>query len=204
MEEVIVLGFDARIPVAQQGALWNDTRRSDYLIRPEIPSPISVDRAVWPAVSVNPDEGYPLFLWGSVNDVVGAFPNVGRAGDAPVIIEIAVAATDREASGYWEGIISGRVDARKDRRFTLAQECLGYDVADRSFISGLSNCKLSAGELAELKKDWSRAVNAWGLFGDTEDAKAFKAVCNHLIPEHAPFEAYRMRRITITATDVVN
>jgi hypothetical protein len=196
-----MLGFDARTPIAQQSSLWDDTRRRDYLIRPEIVSPISVDRGVWPAVSVNPDEGYPLFLWGSISEIAGAFPKVATtATDAPLIVEIAVVATDEESLKYWEGIIFGRVDPQKDRKFTLASECLGYDVADRSPISGLSDCQLSADELAAIRKDWSRAINAWGLFDDAEDAKAFRTVCNRLVPEHAPFEAYRMRRIAITAT----
>jgi hypothetical protein len=205
MENVIVLGFDARTPLANQSSLWDDKRRSQYLIRLEIPSPISVDRGVWPAVSVNPDEEYPLFLWGSLSEIVGTFPKVATLeSDAPAIVEIAVVATDQESSSYWEGIIFGRIDPQKDRRFTLASEFLGYDVADRSLISGVSNCQLSAEELAAVRKDWSRAINAWGLFGDPEDAEAFRAVCDRLVPEHSPFEVYRMRRIAITATSAIN
>jgi hypothetical protein len=150
---------------------------------------------------VNPDEGYPLLLRGSATETLASFPEVATSeNNAPVIIEIAVVVTDEESSKYWERIIFGRIDLEKDRKFKLVTECLGYDVADRYLVSGLSNCQLSAEELAAVRKDWSEAINGWGLLADSEAAKAFRAVCNQLIPEHAPFEAYRMRRVAIVVS----
>ncbi|HWB86858.1 MAG TPA: hypothetical protein VG675_22120 [Bryobacteraceae bacterium] len=200
MDDVVVLGFDARVPVTQQLSVWTDQRRSDFLIRPEVPSPISVDRDVWPVVSANPDEGYPLFLWGSLREILGTLPGAAtRASGAPVIVEIAVVATDEESLQYWEPMMFDFVDTPKDLGSTLASEYLGYDVADRFLISGLSNCKLSEQEMATLRKDWSGALNNWGLFNDVQEAKAFRLLCNHLVPEHAPFEAYRLRQILLSA-----
>ncbi len=198
MEKLIVLGFGIRKPVDQQGSLWQAERRSSFLIRPEIPSPVSVDSDVWPVLAVNPDETFPLFLWGSVSEILAAFPEAARTGrHSPVIIEIAVLATGEQSSRYWEGIIFGRVNPEKENALKIAPECLGYDVADRYLVSGVSNCMLFQEELAAVRKDWTDAINIWGLFEEAEAARAFRPVCDRLIPEHAPFEAYRLRKIDL-------
>jgi hypothetical protein len=198
MSEIIVLGFDARKSLAHQSSIWTDERRSKFLIRPEVESPVSVDRTAWPALGLNPDESYPLYLWGSVSEVLEAFPELAQSrSNSPLIVEVAVAATADQL--YWEGIIFGRLSPRFDGGLDIAAECLGYDVADRYCVSGLSNCMLSAEELAGLRKDWAGAINAWGLIGDIDAAKVFRGVCDRLIPEHSPFEAYRVRRISVGA-----
>jgi hypothetical protein len=102
MDSLIVLGFDVRKPIAHQKILWTDERRSKFLIRPEVQFPLAVDRDVWPALALNPDESYPLYLWGSVGEVLAAFPGAARAeSDVPLIFEIAVVATHQESATYW-------------------------------------------------------------------------------------------------------
>lgn len=198
MESLIVLGFDVRGPIALQNGIWTGERRSKFLIRPEVRSPISVDRDVWPALALNADETYPLYLWGNVREVLMAFPEVARPdSDSPIVIELTAVGTDREASVYWERIIFGRVNREEDRALKITMECLGYDVADRYLVSGLSNSMLSEEELAVIRKDWATAINTLGLFGDSKAAEAFREVCNRLVPEHAPFEVYRMRKVEI-------
>jgi len=157
-----------------------------FLVRPEVPAPLSVDRDVWPALAVNPDESYPLSLWGSTSP-------------APVIIEIEVVATDQQSYDYWDGILFGRLRPEKDAALRIILRDLGYDVADRYFVSGLSNCLLSPAELAEIRKTWSCSINDRGLFEGIAAAKAFRSVCYCLVPEHAPFETYHLRQIEIPA-----
>jgi hypothetical protein len=198
MEKLIILGFDVRRPIAHQNSNWSGERRSKFLIRPDIRSPISVDPDVWPLLKANPDESYPLHLWGSVSDILAAFPEAARWGeDSPAILELATVATDEQSLGYWEGIFFGRVKPENDSAIQIASECLGCDVADRFLVSGLSNCMLSQEELTLIRKDWSKLINTWGLFDNSETAKGFRAVCNRLVPEHAPFETYRVRRVEI-------
>ena len=198
MESLIILGFDVRRPIAQQNATWTDERRSKFLIRHELRSTISVDRDVWPALALNVDEMYPLYLWGSLSEVLMAFPEAARLdSDSPIVIEIAAVCTQKEPLMYWEGIICGRLNLEEDRALKVTTECLGYDVADRCLVSGLSNCMLSEEELAVIRKDWATAINTWGLFGDSKAAEVFREVCNRLVPEHAPFEVYRMRKVEI-------
>jgi len=198
MEKLIIIGFDLRGPIADQNSSWSEQRRSRFLVRPEIPSPISVDSAVWPVFAGNPDRTYPMQLWGSVSEILAAFPQAAQADcNSPTIIEIAVITTDLQSSRRWEGTLFERVRPEKDSAVEIALDCLGFDVADSYFVSGLSNCMLSVEELSSVRKDWSEAINSWGLFGDSGAAKAFRAVCNRLIPEHAPFETYRMRKVKI-------
>jgi hypothetical protein len=200
MEKLVILGFDVRTPFADQNSSWSKERRSKFLIRPEIPSPISVDSDVWPAFAANPDETYPMQLWGSVSEILARFPETeGPESGAPTIIEIAVITTDEKSLRHWEGMLFKRVRPEKDSALKISPDCLGFDVADRYFVSGLSNCMLSGEELAVSRKDWSKAINTWGLVNDSEAATAFRAVCNRLVPEHAPFEVYRVRKIAVVA-----
>lgn len=189
------------MPIAHQDSRWPGERRAGFLIRPEIESPISVNPGVWPVLARNPDENYPLHLWGSVSEILAAFPDAGHCrSDSPAIVEIAAQATDGRSSAYWEGIPFGRVGPEDDSAayaVDIPLESLGYDIANRYLVSGLSNCMLSPDELAVIRRDWSRAINPWGLFDDSGLATAYAAACDRLIPEHAPFETYRIRRIRI-------
>lgn len=197
--ELTLLGFGLRRPFAEQHSNWPEERRSQFLIRPEVPIPISVDCGVWPVFVANPDKTYPLHLWGSVSEILTTFPDTERnLIESPVIIEIAVAATDKPSSAYWEQMFFGRVEVEKDRNLDITRDCLGYDVADHYFVSGLSNCMLPGDELTVIRTDWSEAINSWGMFRDLKSAIAFRAVCNDLVPEHAPFETFRIRKVTIT------
>jgi hypothetical protein len=54
---------------------------------------------------------------------------------------------------------------------------------------------LSPKELSAVRREWSRAINRWGLFDRVGPAESFRAACDSLIPEHAPFEVYRLRRV---------
>ncbi len=198
MDKLIILGFDIRRPIADQNSSWPEERRIKFLIRHEVPAPISVDVGVWPAFATNPDETFPLQLWGSVSDIVTTFPDATQwRSNSPVIIEIAAIATGEQSSEYWEGILLGRVEPEKDKSLKVTPEVLGYDVADRYLVSGISNCMLSADELVAVRKDWSEALNVWGLIENKDAAEAIRAVCDRLIPEHAPFETYRLRRIVV-------
>jgi hypothetical protein len=57
-------------------------------------------------------------------------------------------------------------------------------------LSGLSNCALNPDELREMRIRFGADVNDDGLFNSFDRAVAFKAACDELIPEHAPFFVY--------------
>lgn len=76
---------------------------------------------------------------------------------------------------------------------------LGFDIADRDMLSGMSNCRLSSHELANLRSEWSTKINSIGLLGCASDALRLKAVLDRLIREHAPFYVYRIREVVCGA-----
>jgi hypothetical protein len=98
-------------------------------------------------------------------------------------------------ASLWPGIFpdGGSAGAAIKARFNS----IGYDVADRHLLSGLSNCALSEAELADLRREWTDRINRFGLFEEVESAVGFKEVCDQLVPEHAPFCAYRIRKVEV-------
>lgn len=64
---------------------------------------------------------------------------------------------------------------------------LGYDVADRVFTSGLSNCGYTDAEKAALRPVWADRLNTFHLFAEPHVACQFKVTADARVPEHAPF-----------------
>jgi hypothetical protein len=198
MQQILLIGYGIRAPISQQILAWTAARRSILLIDPDVSYPLSVDLDAWPASLANPDESYPLFLWGSISEMLADTQGaVQVSNDGPIVIEIAVLVTEKETERYWEEILYGRAYPATDGPIKLAPEYLGFDVADRSFVSGLTNCIYSPEELGTLRRDWSDKTNKWGLFEELGSAESFRHVCDRLAPEHAPFEAYRIRKINL-------
>jgi hypothetical protein len=189
---VLPLGFDAREQWSDTyAARWTTDRRTRFLIRPEVALPLSVDGDVWPSVAPSDDR---WGLWSSTTALAEALERTSsRRREGPVVIEIAVV-TDPDSSGYWREAVQGRLAADGEAANGIAK-VLGYDVADEYLVSGLSNCMLSPEELADVRRDWAAGINGFGLFDEASVAFGFRAVCQRLIVEHAPFCVFRIRQI---------
>jgi hypothetical protein len=79
----------------------------------------------------------------------------------------------------WDDLVEERTNPP-----TISQrwKLLGYDVADRSLLSGLSNCGYDGDEKPILTKTWSDKVNEVGLLRDLNDAMEFTDVTNRRFP----------------------
>jgi len=75
-------------------------------------------------------------------------------------------------------------------RLSDAWNRLGFDVADGSLCSGLSNCGYQVEEIDELRQRWAPSLNDRHLFDEPDAAFEFRALCDARIPEHAPFFVY--------------
>jgi hypothetical protein len=193
--ETIVLGYDIRTPVADQKLNWEEDRRNKFLIQPMTSYPVSVDRIVWPALIDNSDVGHPYRLWGSAREALVELEKISSLACAiPEVIQIAVLTADQQSARDWNELLFGYVHSKQDTELAIAWEHLGYDVADRDLISGMSNCMLQPLELAEIRAGWTEALNTWGLFVAFERAIAFTRICDQLILGHSPFEVYRLLR----------
>jgi len=191
----LTLGFDIRQPLGNcDVSQWTRERREQFLIRPEILCPLSVDSSVWPRAWETSNEG-PMHLWGSVSQILTTFPaEISSEPSSPIVIEIAVIAAEHMYR-HWKNILEGTLHPELDRALGITLQDYGYDVADQFLLSGLSNCMLKPEELEKLRKPWKTSINSYGLFAGSEDAVRYSSICDSLIPEHAPFCAYRIRAV---------
>jgi hypothetical protein len=194
----MILGFDARQPLlASGGYAWTTANRSRFLIRPDVRGPASVDPSIWPEIPANKSETYPLPLWRSLRELLRACSKIDlQNAESVLAIEIAIV-VDEQSKRYWEDVFYGYLRTHDDVDIDFATDEIGYDVADRFLVSGWSNCMPSTEELGDIRTKWSAKINSVALFGDQDDATAFCSVCDRLVPEHAPFSAYRIREVKI-------
>ena len=195
-----LMGFDVRVGEDVVSAHWDDRRRSAYLLDEGVNRPLSVDPLVWPSlfdvghgIGFSTEERTRLGLAGALGESsalpawvgpnrpfwedLGALRDhlrgTGAASPSSVLIAVTICALDGTLpmpGTQWER--------------------LGYDVADSSLISGLSNCGYTAQEVAELRPTWSGRLNDHHLFEDVQPAFEFSQLTNRRVPEHAPFYVY--------------
>lgn len=201
-----IVGFDLRLPAdSYLDGQWPADRRALFLLRPEIARPLSVDRMVWPSLFefpgstllANQDIGSIPFestrhrevcslLWSDPARMAAAVPSdTARLGEGCETIRIDLETeAPVTADGAWgylldEPILADRIQGH--------WQFLGYDIADASLCSGLSNCGYQSSERARIAKVWAPKLNEAGLMMDWDDARAFCNLSDQRIREHAPF-----------------
>jgi len=210
-----ILGFDFRV-ADWPGitAWWDEPRRAHYLLRPEVPWVASVDSAVLPSVfdfgnALNsPATGFAISrlipegmhqqafgLWRDLGAMQQAVSRQSLPKDATYMsIALTVIGDDLPATQWaWDDLLEERTNPP-----TVSQgwKLLGYDVADRSLLSGLSNCGYDGEEKPILTKTWPDKLNEVGLLRDLNDAMEFKDVTNRRVPEHAPFLVFGLYELS--------
>ena len=210
-----ILGFDFRV-ADWPGitAWWDEPRRAHYLLRPEVPWVASVDSAVLPSVfdfgnALNsPATGFAISrlipegmhqqafgLWRDLGAMQQAVSRQSLPKDATYMsIALTVIGDDLPATQWpWDDLLEERTNPP-----TVSQgwKLLGYDVADRSLLSGLSNCGYDGDEKPILTKTWPDKLNEVGLLRDLNDAMEFKDVTNRRVPEHAPFLVFGLYELS--------
>ena len=213
-----LIRFDVRVAKEQYVSRhWNKNARAQYLLRPDVEWPLSVDRRVWPSVFYSeidkrPDwESYATIevdpaidggaYWLEL-DRMRAYYDVHRAlapGGVFVGVEL-LSETEAEAGTILymlpEGIQCGRsLESTFPERLPEGSALLGYDVAGAARISGLANTEYTEEEVRDLAPVWARRLNAFGLLETVEDAVAFRQVCDARDPGSAPFWIYALWRV---------
>lgn len=161
---------------------WTAERRSTYLLRPDVRFPLSVDPNVWERAPG--DQTYPA-PWTPVEDVQERAAALTASKHRVCVAVFAVAPEDLAE----EDALRSRTGADSPLATHPAWTFVGFDVADGTEVSGLSNCGYGP-ERATLRAVWAPRLNDRGLFRDLEDAFAFREVTNARVPEHAPFTVY--------------
>ncbi|HEY2029809.1 MAG TPA: hypothetical protein VGH20_11435 [Myxococcales bacterium] len=191
----VVLGFDAREQFLSPDESWSNDRRNQFLLRPEVVKPLSVDAWVWPSIF---GKGLPL---------AARRPDQVRPPWTGSVAELwdDLAGMDSYIEPYrhlnhWRVAIGMVSDANAATR-TLApnammdglnRQCLGYDVADEYLLSGLSNCGYTPEEREALAATWAPRLNEHHLFDDVDHAFEFSRMTSARVVEHAPFFVYAL------------
>lgn len=154
---------------------WYDTyrRRIDWRTWNSQPSFSALNRVMHPALSVDPN------IWWKFD---------GTEGDRWVDIECYVLID--ELYEYYHAVDLGNscnpdVDALD--LIDLNGSFLGYDIADCSLISAITNCGYSSNEEAYLSRKFGPYLNRHHLFSDMSLALQFRSISNARVKEHAPF-----------------
>ncbi len=179
-----LVGADPRVPPDEADPYWKEARRQAYLLRPEVPRPLSVDRNVWRSLPMADGSPAPDPLpWVSYGTVYER--TLGQGGGATfviVVIGFVAADADDEALARTN---SFEAELVVEPGWTF----LGFDVAD-GITSGLSNCGYGKEEVDSLRATWGPRLNELGLFDSPDDAVRFRDLTNARVPEHAPFSVY--------------
>ena len=207
-----LVGFDVRW-VSDPGFLgfWDDARRQQYLIRPEVGYPLSIDRHVWPSRFAQPGLAEPigavadldggaggmhfanLSFWGSLREMVSQYkPSLSR----DCVIAAALLIPQGQRTGVkgpadpWRAFVtSQRTDPDQPGQRWVS---LGCDVANDGYLSGLSNCGMFESERQSLRARWSDSLNEYGLFVAPENALAFCDDANTRLKDDGPFHVFEL------------
>lgn len=210
--------FDVRLSKdAYVGAFWDEKHRSEFLLRPELEWPLSVDPLVWPSVfysqivrdatklpygdiEVDPQVDHGMY-WLNLEAMRTHYEANRQARTSGVFVAIELfsersLAEDiipyEEAGGIQCALVLGRANPDE---CPAGSELLGYDLADGSWISGLNNCGYTSDEKRKLGHVWASRLNSFGLLKTLDDAVEFRKVCDIRVPEHSPFWIYGISRL---------
>ena len=182
-----VIGFDLRINGDVETAEWSPARRNQYLLRPDVKSPLSTDVWVWGSV-LSPDRSRRL-----VFDLKSLSQQTQAALEPrPWLVAVTLVADPGQIVDTIG--CDGSISAEPELPLPDWKH-LGYDVADGSLLSGLSNCGYTAEEREPLRKRFAQCLNRFHLFDELDPAFAFKDETNTRVPEHKPFFVYGLYRI---------
>jgi hypothetical protein len=193
-----VLGFHLRFSPHNLQP-WDTERKSTYLLREDITTPLSVDRSVWPQ-SDNKNLYFELFS--NYSAAPNSAPNGLNLFD--LLSPSHIAHTSLRTESFLIALtISSNVGARLKSKHFIEESsigigdltranwmCLGFDVANDWLCSGLMNCGYRKDDKAALSKRYRGELNEFGLFISEQAASSFCASSDTRVPEHAPFTSY--------------
>lgn len=210
-----LLGFDIRLSSEDYIGVFLDQERRDlHLIKPDISWPLSVDIMVWPSffcydrdrsgpayfqfngtIDITPHNTrhLALELWSNLDEMRSYFLKQKNKLTKKWFQLAIVLRRDNflQSDDFWRAVLDPPLSIDKLPKDWLF---LGYDIADRDMISGLSNCGYDAKEKYLIQKTWSSRLNEYGLLKNLEDAMQFKNLSNQRVPEHKPFYVYGLFR----------
>lgn len=197
-----LLGFDAR--VCSPSHLDSLLRVTPYrfLLRTDVRFVCSVDVLIWPSV-FDEEEGLtlpdwigPNFpLWANLREMENRLGGISAAMPLWKVAITEVVASGEDANQRRAGTCWPALKTTEPSSLQEGWVFLGYDVADRSLLSGLSNCGYTEKEWLQYSNSFGRKLNDYHLFESLEVAMDFKELSNPRVMEHAPLYVYGLWRI---------
>lgn len=186
---MIPIGFDVRAAPTVVDPLWNEARRSRFLLRDDVVRPLAVDQQVWRSqflASENLEWRGVLDHWSDLAAMCESARAKGVDGSLVSTVVVWDFLTSQERQRW----ASERLEPTQPAILGQEWQLLGFDVADSWLISGLSNCGYVDNEREEWRSRWSEKLNGFHLLADPLDAQIFAEATNRRVPEHAPFFVY--------------
>lgn len=195
----LILGFDARDVSDQRKLEWSESRREEWLIRPDVLTPLSVDAFIWPSVTAYQTflgqrawVGFIQDLWSDLNNLL-IFLKSHPPSDAYDIVGVVL--VRRKFVSLDESLWNEIVMPTSPSVLGSVWSPVGYDVADRYLTSGLVCIPQSSPQFSRLKSAFAQKVNSDHLFDTYDDADLFRVEANHVITDHAPFFVFRIYKL---------
>lgn len=169
---------------------WTRERRLQFLIDPNIRLPKSVDSSVW-------EESYDFLDELSEQEMMD---NYIKWRDKERLIDLtnySVTEKNRVLTAsylHFFDYVPTEVWAMEYRSEPINKDFifLGYDVANSSTLSGLSNCGYSNSSLEYCRENYLKYINQHGLFESFEVAWDFLSYTNQRTPADSPFYIYSL------------
>ena len=190
----MLLGFDAREMWRNFNAEWNDERKREYLLRTDIIRVFSIDSKVWPCIfqlegsadgTDEPEYRYVSENLAEIRRVAGGIMRKINRSYSIIAIALMTETCSESEMAEWRKEYPETEPLDVNPRWKF----LGYDISDRFFLSGLSNCGYGEDRLA-LQREWECCINEHHLVSDIESANKFKIMTDERVKEHAPFYVF--------------
>ena len=201
-----LLGFDVlRLSAAHFARVWTAEHRDEYLLHPQTPYPLSLDRINWPtafdaapdwdaATLAKDDVAMARWFWEATDlwsDVAAMRSVLAASVDDTVVALQILTPLKKGRRNHRNAAMFEGADLRP-ASLDDAWKTLGFDIADAGRTSGLSNCGYEPAEREAMAAQWGAALNEFGLVRDEATALALCDVTNKRVPEHAPFFVYEI------------
>jgi hypothetical protein len=181
----LLLGFDGRVG---GNSSWDAKRREQFLLRIDVVEPFSTDATVWPSV-LDSDLRPPTCighqtLWNNLECLQQCLGSSVTSHSGIIAVNLHLINDPSDEVNRWKAEVPATIPALRAQVWSL----LGYDVADRWLLSGLSNCGFLPGEdVQALRREWSTKLNDHHLFDKLENAIEFRQLSDQRAVEHSPF-----------------
>ena len=187
---------------------WDGDHRNRFLLKPGVEWPLSVDPLVWPSVFYSeifrqgtklpygsievPPSTDDSHYWRNLAEMRSYYEKHKGPTSRGVPVALQIFSENDLVSDELTLVFG---DSTNPGEPPPNSELLGFDVADLSGISALSNCEYSREDNERLRPVWEPRLNVFGLLTTLQYAAEFRRLSDSRVPEHSPLWVYGIWRL---------